>query len=494
MFLNRKVYEDKVKACWVGKNIGGTMGTPYEGKRELLDIKGFSTEKGVVLPNDDLDLQLIWLYALEHIGPHNITPEALGEFWTSFIIPHWNEYGVGKENLRRGIKAPASGDYDNDWWRDSNGAWIRTEIWACVTPGIPNLTVKYAIADATVDHGAGEGTYAAMFVAAMQSAAFVLDDIFDCINIGLKCIPADCRMAKSINIVLDCYKSGKTWLEARNIILDANKDIGDGWFQAPSNVSYAVIGLLYGEGDFKKSMITAINCGDDTDCTGATVGATLGILNGMAGIPSDWQEYIGDDIVTVCLPKCCAMGAYTPKTCTQLSERVVELCQHVLYFYNITHDNVTFHKNIVELTDGEGSSKQDHISRMDTAIAKRVPVLLDGLRPYTVSATNLLCEADVAPYEKPIAKPNSQIKYNVIVRTHWCLEHKPTAYKVRYIAPEGCYVDGPSSIITIPREELIKSFDITLNIGDYHGDVDFIIELVACGRSSTLYVPVKVLG
>ena len=60
MKLNYQSYKDKVYACWVGKNIGGTMGTPYEGRRELLDVKGFATEPGVVLPNDDLDLQLIW--------------------------------------------------------------------------------------------------------------------------------------------------------------------------------------------------------------------------------------------------------------------------------------------------------------------------------------------------------------------------------------------------------------------------------------------------
>ncbi len=52
-------YKDKVYSCWVGKNIGGTMGAPYEGKRELLDVKGYSTPPNVVLPNDDLDLHFV---------------------------------------------------------------------------------------------------------------------------------------------------------------------------------------------------------------------------------------------------------------------------------------------------------------------------------------------------------------------------------------------------------------------------------------------------
>ena len=69
MKLNRKEYIDKVRACFIGKNIGGTIGGPTEGKREILDVKGFSTPKGQPLPNDDLDLQLIWLRALEMQGP-----------------------------------------------------------------------------------------------------------------------------------------------------------------------------------------------------------------------------------------------------------------------------------------------------------------------------------------------------------------------------------------------------------------------------------------
>jgi ADP-ribosylglycohydrolase len=495
MFLNKKVYEDKVKACWIGKNIGGTMGTPYEGKRELLDIKGYSTPKGVVLPNDDLDLQLVWLYALEHIGPNNITADTLGEFWMSYIVPHWNEYGVCKENMRRGIKAPASGDYDNDLWKDSNGAWIRTEIWACVAPGIPNLAVKYSMADAMVDHGAGEGTYAAMFVSAMQSSAFVLDNVFDCIDIGLKCIPKESRMAKSINIVLDCYKSGKTWVEARNIILETNKDIGDGWFQAPSNVSYAVIGLLYGKGDFKKSMIYAINCGDDTDCTGATVGATLGILNGMAGIPTDWIEYIGDDIVTVSVPKCCNFNLNVPKTCTELSQRVIEMCKHVLYFYNIQVDNAYFHKNIIELIDGDSTPSSEQIKRIETAIEKRIKPILEDIKPYVVSGSCALCTVEIIPNEKPVVKQNSQIDYKMVIRTNFFMECKPTAYKIRFITPNGVEVLSPSNVMMVPAtDDFVNKVNFTVKLGEVSTDVKIIAEFTVPGRSTALYVPFTIFA
>ena len=327
--INFDSYKDKVYACWVGKNIGGTMGAPYEGKRELLDVKGYATEANVVLPNDDLDLQLIWLLAVERLGAKAINTAVLGEFWLSYIVPNWNEYGIGKSNLQKGLMSPLSGDYQNDW-KHSNGAWIRTEIWACLAPGYPDIAAKYAMEDAKVDHGSGEGTFAAAFVAAMQSAAFIVKDIRKCIDIGLAKIPEYCRMADSVRTVLKCYDEGKTAIEARNIILERNMDIGDGWFEAPSNVSYAIIGLLWGNGDFKKSMLTAINCGDDTDCTAATVGSTLGILAGTKAIPEDWQHHIGDDIVTISINRG-SVGRTIPYTCTDLTKRIIAQAPHMLF-------------------------------------------------------------------------------------------------------------------------------------------------------------------
>ena len=111
--LNFDEYRDRVYACWIGKNIGGTMGAPYEGKRHTLDIQDFKSEPGKPLPNDDLDLQLIWLHAVEQMGPLAINAATLGEFWISLLPPNWNEYGIGKNNMKRGLPPPMSGEYQN---------------------------------------------------------------------------------------------------------------------------------------------------------------------------------------------------------------------------------------------------------------------------------------------------------------------------------------------------------------------------------------------
>ncbi len=84
-------------------------------------------------------------------------------------------------------------------------------------------------------------------------------------------------------------------------MVEDSKDLG--WFQAPANLAFVIIGWMYGEGDFGKSICTAVNCGDDTDCTGATLGSIFGIILGKDGIPKEWIEPIGERIITVAIDR-----------------------------------------------------------------------------------------------------------------------------------------------------------------------------------------------
>jgi ADP-ribosylglycohydrolase len=316
--INIAEYKDKVYGCWAGKNIGGTLGAPFEGKREINEIEFYAQDLGgAPAPNDDLDLQLVWLHAAREHGAANITPRLLGEYWLGVINGPWNEYGVGKANIRAGLFPPLSGSSNNDRWKFSNGAWIRSEIWACLAPGNPDQAIKFAYMDACVDH-CGEGIYAEMFTAALEAAAFIVGDIKELVAIGLSKIPADCRVARSVRIAMDHYKKGKSWKEAREALVKASADLG--WFQAPANIGFTVVGLLYGEGDLGKTVCRAVNCGDDTDCTGATAGSVLGIIGGRKAIPEKWLSPIGESICKVCVS--CFIGY--PRTLGELTDRVIE--------------------------------------------------------------------------------------------------------------------------------------------------------------------------
>ncbi|MGN1128563.1 MAG: ADP-ribosylglycohydrolase family protein [Candidatus Flemingiibacterium sp.] len=429
--LNKAEYIDKLHACWIGKNIGGTIGAPFEGRRDLLDVQGFTTPEGEVLPNDDLDLQLVWLSALEQYGVKNFSTNVLAEYWLERIAPNWNEYGICKSNLRLGLLPPMSGEVDNDKWKTSNGAWIRSEVWAGVAPAAPDIAIKYAIMDAMVDHGLNEGTYAEIFTASMQSAAYVESDIRKLIETGLKKIPDDCMIAKTIRLVMDCYDKGIDYRETRERVVEFNKPLG--WFQAPGNLGFVVIGLLYGEGDFKKSMLYAVNCGDDTDCTAATIGATLGIIGGTKAIPEDWKSFVGDKIATLSIN-----GIYIwsiPRTCTELTQRVANLVLQIMQ-----ENKVHF-----EFTDSDAETSTNCLEEYNNLTAKDFwdysPYSYDVTvyRPFTIKV-----ELDDTPRIRPL--DSRRIKLTFRVGDHIFEQRK---LRMKLILPEGWSCDSYERTIAL---------------------------------------------
>lgn len=338
MKLNFKDYKDKVRACFLGKNIGGTLGTPFEGKRGVFDVKGYTHDLSQgALPNDDLDLQLVFLCVAERYGT-KLDASILGEFWMNRIIAHWSEYGMAKCNMRLGLTPPLSGWYNNPNG-DSCGCFIRSEIWACLAPGHPEIAVKYALEDAIVDH-CNEGVYGEIFTAALEAAAFVEKDREKLIDIAFSYIPEDSAVAGAVKLVKKCYDDGLSWKEARIKVLNAypssfasidlSKDetergpVGRVGFDAPANIGIAMIGWYYGEGDFGKSLCIAASCGEDADCTCATLGSIFGIIGGTAAIPEEWIKPIGEDIKTVSLDLT-AFGTEGCRTINQLRDRVSRL-------------------------------------------------------------------------------------------------------------------------------------------------------------------------
>lgn len=490
VIYNRTEIEDKIKACWLGKSIGGTIGAPYEWKREFDEVKGFTTPEGAMFPNDDLDLQLIWLMAVEIEGPKGITPSVLGEYWITNIPPYWNEYGVGKANLQMGLLPPLSGEYANEKWKTSNGAWIRSEIWACLAPGIPEVALKYAFMDASVDHGISEGTYAEIFTASLECNAFLEKDIRANIEYALRQIPQESRMAKAIKLAIDCYDKDVPIRDARNMLVEQSKDIG--WFQAPGNVGFVVLGLLYGEGDFKKSILCTVNCGDDADCTCGAVGSILGITFGTKAIPDDWRSYVGDGIITTAVN---GAECRLPQNCTELTERVVKLIPKVLQ-----------HAGIETVFDDCETSLQGNISMEDARHANLYSAKQLEMNPLCYLAVDDTMMYGYLEFDSmPVAKCGEPITARLkLVNRHrdfknlsfraflpegWTAEYSKSEFMQQFY----CQLIEP--IFDEPHYKCDCEWTITITPGENIGSFTRIpVEITIAGRPTAIYFPITILG
>ena len=215
--LSKDDYRDRVHACWMGKNIGGTLGMPWEGKRHTHALTFYDPVPQEVAPNDDLDLGLVWLKMLEESGL-DPSVRTFAEYWKRYLYRYpWNEYGFFMRNYDRGLRPPITGCFEN-YFVDEEGSSIRSEVWACLHPGDPQAAARMAWKDSALDHAGGEGMYGEMFWAAVGAAAFVEDDPMTLIQIGLNMIPLSSHVARSFREVLWCYENGKTWGETRERI------------------------------------------------------------------------------------------------------------------------------------------------------------------------------------------------------------------------------------------------------------------------------------
>jgi len=107
-------------------------------------------------------------------------------------------------------------------------------------------------------------------------------------------IPIGSRISRVIREAVWCHDSRVPWDQARDRILRSFGHANP--CHAPQNHGFTILGWLYGA-DFGDKLCKAVNCGYDTDCTGATLGSVLGILGGAAGIPARWREPVGEAIV-----------------------------------------------------------------------------------------------------------------------------------------------------------------------------------------------------
>jgi ADP-ribosylglycohydrolase len=282
----------RVMGCWLGKAVGGTLGMPFEGVDGPLDLEFYEPVPTEMLPNDDLDLQVVWACALDKMEEPHVDRHELAKAWQEHVQFPWDEYGVALRNLANGLHPPLSGSYDN-WFSHGMGAPIRSEIWACLAPGNPQLAAAYAYEDACVDH-AGEGIYGETFFAALESMAFVESDPDVLLDGALATLPADSLVRHAVEDTRRWWQDKRDWRGVRKLIL---RDYGhENFTDVTMNVAFTVLGWLAGEGDFSRAICIATNCGKDTDCTAATVGALMGIIDPEC-IPQKWLTPIGRDLV-----------------------------------------------------------------------------------------------------------------------------------------------------------------------------------------------------
>jgi hypothetical protein len=305
--MSKEVLLDKIKGGWAGQTIGVTYGGPTEFKYNGTFIQdyqpidwydGYLKETMINHPGlyDDVYMDLTFVDVIEKYGV-DAHVDSFANAFANAEYRLWHANQAARYNILNGLKAPQSGHWLNNPHADDIDYQIEADYAGLMNPGMPNSAS--AISD-KVGHimNYGDGWYGGVYVGAMYSLAFVSDDIHVVVNEALKTIPQQSKFYKCMADVIKWHKQypndwKQTWFELqkkwaddlhcpKGVYLAFNID-------ATINSAYVLLGLLYGNGDYTKTIDIATRAGQDSDCNPSTAAGILGTMIGYSNIPAYWK-------------------------------------------------------------------------------------------------------------------------------------------------------------------------------------------------------------
>ena len=319
-----RVLIDRVHAAWLGRCAGCNLGKPVEGgwgreklRRYLEMADAFPLRDYVpaidpvpdgftFLPwwreatrgnvdgmarDDDTDYTMLALRILEKYGP-GFTSADVGAEWL-LALPFAMVYTaerVAYRNLIYGLQPPATATYRNPY-REWIGALIRGDMFGYVWPGDAGAAARVAYQDAALSHTAN-GIYGEMWAAALVAAAFSCETAQEALEAALGVVPARSRLAEAVRTTMAAHRDGASWEAAMTSM--ERRLAGYHWVHTINNAEVVTAALLWGDGDFSRTIGLAVEAGLDTDCTGATAGSVFGALHGRDALPTLWTGPLHD--------------------------------------------------------------------------------------------------------------------------------------------------------------------------------------------------------
>ena len=251
------------------------------------------------MPTDDDTGYLILAQIVIDSYGKDFTPSDVARTWLQYQSK--NAYCTAERvaycNFIKGYEPPESAIYKNPF-REWIGAQIRGDYYGYINPGNPELAAEMAWRDASISH-IKNGIYGEMFISAMLAVAAITDDMEKIICGGLAQIPSTSRLYEAVNNLLKDYRNGVSReICFKKISGKYDEHQEHDWCHTISNALIVVASLLYGEGEYGKSICMAVEAGFDTDCNGATVGSVIGMAKGLSSIPEKWYKPINDTFKT----------------------------------------------------------------------------------------------------------------------------------------------------------------------------------------------------
>ncbi|GGS86833.1 hypothetical protein GCM10010206_56910 [Streptomyces cinerochromogenes] len=286
---------ERARGALLGLAVGDALGAPAENlkpseiRARWGRITGYVAERPQ--GTDDTEYAIFSGLLLARHGSA-LTPADAEAAWHEWIADRaegpfrgagFSERGT-LENLRRGLAAPISAQHRHAW---SDGLAMRAAPFGVFAAGRPAEAARLVAVDGSVSHE-GEGIYGGQAVAAGVAAAMTGATVPVVIAAALAVVPDDSWTARSLRRAVAVAHRGERAVRSAVVIG------GYPWTDlAPEAVALAFGAYAAADGDFRESVLTAVNMGRDADTTAAVAGALSGATLGLCAIPAAWASAIG---------------------------------------------------------------------------------------------------------------------------------------------------------------------------------------------------------
>jgi hypothetical protein len=302
--ISKAELDDRVRGGWAGQMIGVSFGAPTEFKSNGRIIEGdLPAWKPANVENaidqDDLYVEMTFAAVMDRVGL-DATTEQYGEAFRTSKYQLWHANAAARRLLETGIKAPWSGHPKYNVHANDIDFQIEADFIGLMAPGLPNAARDYSMRVGQVMNF-GDGLYGGLFVTGMYAAAFFENDVRRVVEAGLALMPQGSGYAAIIRDVLTWHAADPanwkaTWQKIQDK-WDTEDSCPDGSLRpfnidARLNGAYIALGLLYGEGDFARTLDVTTRAGQDSDCNPSNAVGILGVMLGYERIPDVWKSGI----------------------------------------------------------------------------------------------------------------------------------------------------------------------------------------------------------
>jgi len=330
--LPAEVLRDKIRGGLLGQLLGNLNGLPHEMK--YIAEPGEVTEYTPSLPqgawtDDDTDFEWVYVRVMQDENCLLLPPPRIRRLWMERINQRiWCSNFYARQLMDLGIEPPLTGTAAFNPWADFNisGQFI-CESFGLIAPAMPRRAAEIGLnyTRVTID---GEPAQTTQLFTGMIATAFAENDIDAILDAGLSAIDPNSEIFRIVKDVRRWHEEHPDdWRATRQLLKDKysryNGQMRDrnGY---ELNTGSTLAALLYGQGDFIKTLIAAFNFGWDADNNAATAGTIVGVMKGYR-----WMLAQGWQIVDR-YKNTTRQNMPMDETITSFADRLIDLAEKVI--------------------------------------------------------------------------------------------------------------------------------------------------------------------